>query len=208
VVELGGQSKSPTMRAIVDCSLGDLIAVVVIMAASGMTLGCSSEARTADLTPMGAGHIISQKWSQDLLNHFHVVLHSDTLIECGVKNDLWKLAETTDRGYTRSSYQLTEKGNKVLFSIDLKESGKGHEITLRGPYHYEIIGITPGTQPDIRNVELRWEVDWDKAPSELKACLPKFELSGHEVALFKQYDDGWKFVSYLKPEDAAPAPLP
>jgi hypothetical protein len=173
-----------------------------------MTLGCSSEARPADLTAIGAGAIISQNWSQNVLNHFPIVFHSDTLIECGVKNDLWKLAETIDRGYKRTSYQLTEKGSKVLFAIDLKESGKGHEITLRGPYRFEIVGVTPGTQPDSRNVELRWEVDWDKAPAELKACVPKFELSGHEVALFSQYDNGWKFVSYLKPADAAPAPLP
>jgi hypothetical protein len=179
-----------------------------------MTLGCSSEARPADLTAIGAGAIIEQNWSQNLLNHLHVVFHSDTLIECGVKNDLWKLTEITDRGYTRTSYQLTEKGSKVLFSIDLKESGKGHEITLRGPYRFEIIGVTPGTQPDTRNVELRWEVDWDKTPAELKTCVAKFELSGHELALFKQYDQNWKFLSYLKPEDApaapgaAPPPLP
>jgi hypothetical protein len=101
---------------------------------------------------------------------------------------------------------LTEKGSKALFSIDLKESGKGHEMTLRGPYRFEILGITPGTQPDSRNVELRWEVDWDKAPAELKACVPKFELSGHEVALFKQSGRDWQLLSYLKPEDAPAAP--
>jgi hypothetical protein len=196
------------MRAIANCSLRDLIAIGVITAASFMTLGCSSEARPADLTPTAAGAVISQNWSQDLLNHFRIVFHSDTLIECGVKNDLWKLSETIDRGYKRTSYQLTEKGNKVLFAIDLKESGKGHEVTLRGPYRFEIIGITPGTQPENRNVELRWEVDWEKAPAELKACVPKFELSGHEVGIFSQNDTGWKLLSYLKPEDAVPAPQP
>ena len=206
VVELGGQWKSSAMRAIADFSLRDLVAVAVIMVASGMMLGCSSEARPADLTAAGASAIISQNWSQDLMNHFHIDFHSDTLIECGVQNDLWKLSETIDRGYKRTSYQLTEKGNKVLFAIDLKESGKGHEITLRGPYHLEIIGINPGTQPDIRNVELRWSVDWDKAPAELKACVPKFELAGHEVAIFSQYENGWKLVSYLKPDDPVPSP--
>lgn len=194
------------MRVIVDFSRGDLIAVVV-MAVSGMTLGCSSEAHPADLTAIQAEAIISRNWSQNVMNHFHIVFHSDTLIECGVKNDLWKLGETTDRGYTRTSYQLTEKGSKVLFSIDLKESGKGHEMTLRGPYRFEIVGITPGAQPDSKNVELRWEVDWDKTPAELKACVPKFELSGHEVALFKHADQDWKFLSYLRPEDAPPAPV-
>lgn len=196
------------MHPIADRSLKDLIAAAAIMTASFMTIGCSSEARPADLTPAAAGAIISQNWSQDLLNHFRIVFHSDTLIECGVKSDLWKLSETIDRGYKRTSYQLTEKGSKILFAIDLKESGKGHEITLRGPYRLEIIGITPGTQPEIRNVELRWEVDWDKAPAELKACVPKFELSGHEVAIFSQHDTGWKLLSYLKPEDAVPAPQP
>ena len=194
------------MRAIPDCSLRDRIALTVITSAAFMTLGCSSEARPADLTAMGASAILSQNWSQDLMNHFHIDFHSDTLIECGVKNDLWKLSETIDRGYKRTSYQLTEKGNKVLFAIDLKESGKGHEITLRGPYRLEIIGINPGAQPDIRNVELRWSVDWDKAPAELKACVPKFELAGHEVAIFSQNENGWKLVSYLKPEDPVAAP--
>lgn len=193
------------MRPVADSSLKNLIALAVI-ALNAMTLGCSSEAQPADLTVMQASAIISQNWSQNVLNHFPVVFHSDTLIECGVKNDLWKLTETVDRGYTRRSYQLTEKGSKVLFAIDLKESGKGHQITLRGPYRFEIIGLTPGTQPDTRNVELRWEVDWEKTPTELKACVPKFEMSGHEVALFKQFDRDWKFLSYLKPEDAAQQP--
>lgn len=193
------------MHAVAGSSLRNLIAIAVV-AASALMLGCSSEAQPADLTVIQASAIISQNWSQNVLNHFPVVFHSDTLVECGVKNDLWKLTETIDRGYTRRSYQLTEKGSKVLFSVDLKESGKGHEITLRGPYHFEIIGITPGAQPDTRNVELRWEVDWEKTPGELKACVPKFELSGHEVALFKQFDREWKFLSYLKPEDAAPQP--
>src|SRR6266850_1483591 len=178
------------MRAIVDFSLRDLVAVAVIMAASFMMLGCSSEARPVDLTPMGASAIISQNWSQDLLNHFRIVFHSDTLIACGVQNDIWKLSETIDRGYKRTSYQLTEKGSKILFAIDLKESGKGHEITLRGPYRFEILGINPGVQPDSRNVELRWSVDWEKAPAELKACVPKFELAGHEVAIFSQNQNG------------------
>ena len=191
------------MRAVADFNLRNLVAVAAICV-SVMTLGCSSEAQPADLTVMQASAIISQNWSQNVLNHFPVVFHSDTLIECGVTNDLWKLTETIDRGYTRRSYQLTEKGSKVLFAIDLKESGKGHEITLRGPYRFEITGITPGAQPDTRNVDVRWEVDWEKAPAELKLCVPKFELSGHVVALFKQFDRDWKFLSYLKPEDAAP----
>jgi hypothetical protein len=193
------------MPRVADSSHRKHIAAAVV-AASAMTLGCSSEAQPADLTVMQASAIISQNWSQNVLNHFAVVFHSDTLVECGVKNDLWKLTETIDRGYTRRSYQLTEKGSKALFAIDLKESGKGHEVTLRGPYRFEIIGITPGTQPDARNIELRWEVDWEKAPGELKACVPKFELSGHVVALFKQSDRDWRFLSYLKPEDAAGQP--
>jgi hypothetical protein len=193
------------MRAVADSSCRNLIAAAVI-SVSAMTLGCSSEAQPADLTVVQASAVISQNWSQNVLNHFPVVFHSDTLIECGVKNDLWKLTETIDRGYTRRSYQLTKTGNKVLFAVDLKESGKGHQITLRGPYRFEIIGITPGTQPDTRNVELRWEVDWEKAPPQLKTCAPKFELSGHEVALFKLFDREWKFLSYLKPEDAASPP--
>ncbi len=135
-----------------------------------------------------------------------MTFHSDTLIGCGVQNDLWNLVETVDRGFTRSAYQLTARGSKVLFAIDLKESGKLHEITLRGPYRFEVTGITPGSQPDIRQVEIHWEIDWDKAPAELKACVPKFELSGSQVALFKLAGIEWRFLSYIKPEDVAAPP--
>jgi hypothetical protein len=177
------------------------IAAAAVITASLTMLGCSSEAQPVDLTPMLASALISQKWSRNELNHFKVNFHSDTLIACGVQNDLWKRVEVTERGYVWNAYKLTEKGNKALFSIDLKDSGKGHEITVRGPYTFEITGIAPGSQPDTRNVELRWEIDWEKAPAEVKACVPKFELSGHEVALFKLVGPDWMFLNYLKPED-------
>ena len=193
------------MRAVTQSNLRDVMAVIA-MAAGCTASGCSSNAQPADLTPVSASALISQKWAGDELNHFSVILHSDTLIECGGTNDLWKLVETVDRGYTRRAYQLTEKGNKVLFAIDLKESGKGHEITLRGPYSFEITNLTPGTQPDTRIVEFQWQIDWAKAPADLKLCLPKFELTGHEVALFRLDGIAWKFISYLRPEDVPPPP--
>ena len=180
--------------------LGNMAAAAAIVAGV-MMIGCSSEAQPVDLTPMLASALVSQKWSQNELNHFKVNFHSDTLIACGVQNDLWKLVEVSERGYTWNTYKLTEKGSKALFSIDLKDSGKGHEITVRGPYTFEITGISPGSQPDTRNVDLRWEIDWEKAPAEVKACVPKFELSGHEVALFRLFGQDWKFVGYLKPEE-------
>ena len=193
------------MRAVTQSNLRDAIAVIAMVA--GCTApGCSSNAQPAELTPVTASALISQKWAGDELDHFSVILHSDTLIGCGGTNDLWKLVETVDRGYTRRAYQLTEKGNKVLFAIDLKESGKGHEITLRGPYSFEITNITPGTQPDTRIVEFQWQIDWAKAPADLKLCLPKFELTGHEVALFRLDGIAWKFISYLRPEDVPPPP--
>src|SRR5579863_4140951 len=105
----------------------------VVSAGICLTLGCSSEPKIPELTPAGASALILQKWSHDEFNHFPISFHSDTLIQCGVSNDLWKQVEVTDRGYARSVYQLTEKGTKALFAIDLKASGKGHEITLRGP---------------------------------------------------------------------------
>jgi hypothetical protein len=182
-----------------------VIASVVMLAAGVTTIGCSSEARPVDLTPMAASALISQRWSRDELNHFAVSFHSDELIECGVKNDLWKLVEGSDRGYAWTAYRLTPKGTQILFAIDLKTSGKGHEITLRGPYRFDITGISPGSQPDSRIVEFQWQIDWDKAPADLKACLPKFELSGREIALFKLEGIDWRFVSYLKPEDAPTA---
>jgi hypothetical protein len=176
------------------------------MAAGCMAAGCSSQAQPADLTAIGASALISQKWSRDELNHFTVSFHSDTLIACGAQNGLWKLVKTIDRGFTRNTYQLTERGGKELFAIDLKESGKSHEITLRGPYRFEVTAITPGSQPDIRQVEIHWEIDWDKAPAELKACVAKFELSGSQVALFRLFGLEWRFLSYIKPEDVIALP--
>ena len=185
------------------------VAHVILIAAGAMSLSCSSEPQPPELTPALAGAIISQRWARDEMNHLTVSLHSDSLIECGVRSDLWKLTETTDRGYKRTAYQLTDKGNKELFAIDLKESGKGHEITLRGPYLLEVTNITPGADPGTGNVEFHWEIDWDKAPAELKACVPKFEMSGNLVGLFRLYGLEWKLISYSKPEDvSAPGQSP
>jgi len=192
------------MRTISGTNLASVAAALAV-AVSAATIGCSSDREPQELTALSAGALISQKWAQDELNHFRISFHSDTLVECGVKNDLWKLAEISDRGYTWTAYRLTEKGSKVLFAIDLKESGKGHAITLRGPYRFDVTRITPGSDPDSRNVEFHWEIDWNKAPDELKTCIPKFELSGSEIALFKLSGRNWTFVSYSNPEDA-PAP--
>jgi hypothetical protein len=191
------------MRRIADARDRNVIAVLVITASCTL-FGCSSEPPLPELTAPTASALISEKWSQDLLNHFAVSLHSDTLIECGVGNDLWKLVESRNRGYTRTAYELTPKGSKVLFAIDLKGGSKLHEITLRGPYRFEITNITPGPDPASRRVEFHWEIDWDKAPPELKACLPKFELAGSLVGLFKLDGQEWKFMSYSKPESSAP----
>ena len=152
------------------------------------------------------------------MNHFKVTFHSDDLVECGVKNDLWKLVEVTDRNGNAwsTTYRLTEKGSKIVTAISLKESGRGHEILLKGPYRIEVNGITDGSQPGTKQVAFRWDIDWDKAPDDLKACIPRFELSGNEVALFQLDNITWRFVSYLNPEeivtppppDGAPAPTP
>ena len=124
------------------------VAVILAMAAVCMAVGCSSDPppppHPDDLSPIGASTLISQKWAHDELNHFTVTFHSDTLIGCGVQNDLWKHVETPHRGFTISTYELTEAGRKALFAIDLKETGKFHEVTLRGPYLLEVNGITPG----------------------------------------------------------------
>jgi hypothetical protein len=180
------------------------VTAVIAMVAGCMTVGCSSEAKPVDLTEIGASALISQRWSRDELNHFTVTFHSDTLIGCGIQNDLWKPAETSHLGFMIKTYQLTEAGRKDLFAIDLKESGKFHEVILQGPYLVEVKGITPGSQPDMRQVAIRWEIDWNKAPAGLKACLPRFELSGSQVALFKLAGPEWSFLSFLKPADVAP----
>jgi hypothetical protein len=189
------------MRRIADSHHRNVVAVLVITASCTM-LGCSSEPPLPELTAPTASALISDKWSRDEMNHFAVSLHSDTLIECGVGNNLWKLVESTDRGYTRTAYELTEKGSKVLFAIDLQGPGRLHEITLRGPYSFEITKITPGPDRNSRRVEFHWEIDWDKAPPDLKVCLPKFELAGSLVGLFKLYGQEWRFVSYSKTESS------
>ena len=176
------------------------------IAAASLAAGCSSSsALPPDLTPNLAGALIAQKWSHDELNHFTVIFHSDTLIACGIQNELWKHVETEHEGLTVSTYQLTDAGKKALYAIDLKESGKYHEVILQGPYVVEPISMTPGTQPDLRQVTIRWDIDWAKAPAALKACLPRFELSGTQVALFRLAGQEWRFESFLKP-DAHPAP--
>jgi len=181
-------------------------AVVLAMAAVCMAVGCSADPPPEDLSSIAASTLISQKWAQNELNHFTVSFHSDTLIGCGVQNDLWKRVETPYQGVTISTYQLTESGRKAIFAIDLKESGKSHEVILQGPYLNEVTGITPGSQPDTRQVAIRWDIDWNKAPAGLKACLPRSELSGSPVALFKLTGQEWSFLSFLKPEEVTTPP--
>jgi hypothetical protein len=183
-------------------------AVVLGMTAVCMAVGCSSDPapKPEDLSPVKASTLITQKWAHDQLNHFAVSFHSDTLIGCGIQNDLWKHVQVPYNGFTIDTYQLTEAGRKALFAIDLKDSGKFHEVTLQGPYLVEVTGIAPGSQPDLRQVTIRWEIDWNKAPAALKACLPRFELSGSQVALFKLSDQEWSFLSFLDPADLTAAP--
>lgn len=179
--------------------------VVLAIAAVCLAAGCSSAPdappQPEDLSLAVASTLISQKWSQGELNHFTVTFHSDTLIGCGTQNDLWKHVEIPHGGVMVSTYELTEGGKKALFAIDLKESGKFHEITLQGPYIVEVTGITPASQPDMRQAAIRWEIDWDKAPAGLKTCIPRFELSGTQVALFKISGAQWTFVSFIKSGD-------
>jgi hypothetical protein len=185
-------------------------AVILAMAAVCMAVGCSSDPppppQPDDLSLIGANTLIVQKWSHDELNHFTVTFHSDTLIGCGVQNDLWKHVETPYMGFTISTYELTEAGRKALFAIDLKESGKFHEVILQGPYLLEVTGITPGSDPDTRQAAIRWDIDWNKAPAGLKACIPRFEMSGSQVALFKLVGPEWSFLSFLKPADVTAPP--
>lgn len=177
------------------------------MAAVCTAVGCSSDPPPPEeLSPIRASTLISEKWSHDQLNHFPVTFHSDTLIGCGINNDLWKHVQTPWRGFTIDTYQLTEAGRKALFTIDLKDSGKFHEVTLQGPYLVEVTGITPGSDPDTRQVAIRWEIDWNKAPAGLKACFPRFELSGTQVALFKLAGQDWNFLSFLQPTDGSAPP--
>ncbi len=186
-------------------------AFITLLAFSfSLIVGCGSDPPPPpDLVPDAAAAAIVQLWSQEQMNHFKVTFHSDDLVECGVKNDLWKLVEITDKNGNAwtTTYRLTDKGNKLVTAISLKESGRGHEVLLKGPYRIEINGITDGAQPGTKQVAFRWDIDWDKAPADLKACMPRFELSGNQVALF-QLDNAatWRFVSYMNPEDVVTPP--
>jgi len=185
--------------------------IALLVAAAGALVGCASDPPPPpDLSPQEAAARILQLWSQEQMNHFKVTFHSDELVECGVRNDLWKLVEVTDHNGNAwtTTYRLTDKGSKIVTAVDLKESGRGHEVLLKGPYRIEVNSITDGSQPGTKQVGFRWDIDWDRASEDLKACLPRFELSGNETALF-QLDNNttWRFVSYMNPEDiVAPAP--
>jgi hypothetical protein len=176
-------------------------AIVLAMAAVCLA-GCGSDpVPIEDLSPAMASALISQRWAHDELDHFKVTFHSESLIECGVQNDLWKHVEIPHQGFTINTYQLTEAGRKALFEIDLKESGKYHELILQGPYAVEVTRMAPGSTPDTRQVAIRWDIDWNKAPAGIKACLPRFELTGRQIALFKLFGQEWRFVSFQTPED-------
>jgi hypothetical protein len=196
----------PSMRVISDLSMRTGAAILLAAVLSVM-VGCASDPPPPpDLTPQAAAAALSQIWAREEMNHFKVTFHSDDLIECGVKNDLWKLVEVTDKNGNAwsTTYRLTDRGGQIVTAIALKESGRGHEILLKGPYRVEVNGITDGSQPGTKNVAFRWDIDWDRAPQDLKACIPRFELSGNEVALFQLDNNNWKFVSYLNPEDIQP----
>lgn len=186
-------------------------ATVLLVIAIGALVSCASDPPPPpDLTPQMAAAAIAQLWSQEQMNHFKVTFHSDDLVECGVKNDLWKLVEVTDRNGNAwsTTYRLTDRGSQIVTAISLKESGRGHEILLKGPYRIEVTGITDASQPGAKQVAFRWDIDWDKAPADLKACIPRFELSGNQVALFQLDNNDWKFVSYLNPEEIQAPPPP
>jgi hypothetical protein len=184
-------------------------AALLAIAAASITVGCSSDPDPPppppDLSPALASMLINQKWTQDGWPHYTVTFHSDTLIACGEQNNLWKRVETPRDGVTLVAYNLTDAGRKAMFSADLKESGKFHEVILQGPYLNEINNIAP-LSPDMRQVAFHWEIDWNKAPAEMKACLPRFELSGSQAALFKLDGQLWTLASFLKPGEVPAAP--
>jgi hypothetical protein len=174
------------------------------VAAIGALVGCGSDPPPRpELAPQEAAAAITHLWSQEQMNHFKVTFHSDDLVECGVKNDLWKLVEVTDRSGNAwsTAYRLTGKGNQIVTAISLKENGKGHEILLKGPYRIEVNSVVDGSQPDTKNVAFRWDIDWDKASADLKACIPRFELSGNQVAVFQLENNTWKFSRYMRSEE-------
>ena len=64
-----------------------------------------------------------------------------------------------------------------------------------------------GPQPNLKKVGFRWTIDWDKAPEDMKACFPQFELTGNEGALFAINDptQPWMVASLLKADEVGAA---
>jgi hypothetical protein len=66
-----------------------------------------------------------------------------------------------------------------------------------------------GHSPVARSIAERWRLG---SRPDLKACVPRFELSGSQVALFRLVGQEWSLLSFLNPTDAiatssnAPAP--
>jgi hypothetical protein len=187
------------------------ILCIIGLAISATLSGCGNDPPPIpDLTPAWAAGAIADKWAHEELNHFRVVFHSDSMVQCGVERDLWKLNEIKDPkgNVLTSKYQLTEKGKQIVTDIDLKASGRGHEIVLKGPYRPEITSVVDGPQPNLKKVGFRWVIDWDKAPEDMKACMPRFELAGNEGALFVINDptQPWMLASLLRADEVgAPA---
>jgi hypothetical protein len=196
------------MRATSDSILRRTIAALVFAAAISLG-GCSWDPPPPpELTPQIAIAQIFDRWAREELSHFKVTFHSDTLIGCGVEKAIWKLVEVTDaNGQAWSTnYRLTTRGQQILSAIDLNESGRGHGITLKGPYRIEINSIAGGGGPNLKRVGFHWSIDWDQAAPEIRACFPRFELTGSEVAQFELVDPRtWRFASYADPNSALPA---
>lgn len=67
-------------------------------------------------------------------------------------------------------------------------------IAFKGPFVFEVTGITQGDKPTSRKVEYSWKIDWNRRRPGLKLCCSDIG-SGKGIAAFELYDDGWRLVS-------------
>src|ERR1022692_3170933 len=147
---------------------------VLLVAAVGTLVGCGSDPPPPpDLVPQAAAAAIAERWSQEQMNHFKSDLpfrrpgrmrRKERSLEAGG-------SDGSQRQCLDDDISFDEKGTKIVTAISLQESGRGHEILLKGPYRIEVNGITDGSQPGTKQVAFRWDIDWDKAPDDLKACI-------------------------------------
>lgn len=119
-------------------------------------------------------------------------LHEKDFIQCGLQAGLW----AREKRYAHiHAMALTDKGERAFTLINL-QLDEGHEsedfVDSKPPLKAHVSAISQGDKPTLRRVSYTWQVRWDKAAPELKACLTEEQTIGAADAIVELYDDGWR----------------